>query len=335
MREAVEEFGPPKDSPEWLQFFQDLYLAERASWPEIKAVAFDQIEKHEAWLLSECERIKKRLSTFDPGTAGDAGEEAWAKLLREMLPGLRVVTKGVIYGPKAGQRSPQMDIVVLDPACPSSLDAGKEYPLDYVVAAFECKLTLSLANVAEAMATKRTLKQFASAAAHSGATKPIIPYGILALSHRIENKVKRPLNSVRQGLEKTLVLLEHPDEMLDFVVVVGEFCFVARKSVNYRDGESAAHVVGCYEFVDQDPPKTPPGANALGWFVLNMMQRLTLVRRELESSVRFHNVMDDGVDDCSCGKEWPADAVFSAHLLERMSRGIFDPEVLGYENYLD
>ena len=45
----------------------------------------DYIQENIADIAAEYDRIQKR-ATEDPGTAGDQGEENWAKLLREWLP---------------------------------------------------------------------------------------------------------------------------------------------------------------------------------------------------------------------------------------------------------
>jgi hypothetical protein len=105
---------------------------------------------------SEYERIRSR-SSEDPGTAGDEGEENWASLLREWLPGqYSVVTKGRLLS-TTGEMSPQLDVVVLKPAYPPKLRELKTYLADGVAAAFECKLTLRSEHIAQATKTAALL----------------------------------------------------------------------------------------------------------------------------------------------------------------------------------
>src|SRR4051794_9795420 len=83
----------------------------------------------------------------DPGTAGDRVEETWASLLREWLPAtLHVVTKGRVLG-VAGNTSPQVDVVILEPDYPVRLRRRKVFLSAGVLAVFECKLTLRLTHL--------------------------------------------------------------------------------------------------------------------------------------------------------------------------------------------
>jgi hypothetical protein len=74
-----------------------------------------------AEIQAEYERIRRRAAE-DPGTAGDQGEENWASVLRGWLPpSYRIVTKGRLIG-QNGSTSPQVDVIVLNPAYPSALE---------------------------------------------------------------------------------------------------------------------------------------------------------------------------------------------------------------------
>ena len=56
----------------------------------------DFVRRAQKELQEEYLRIRKRAAE-DPGTAGDQGEENWATLFREWLPGyFQVITKGRI-----------------------------------------------------------------------------------------------------------------------------------------------------------------------------------------------------------------------------------------------
>jgi hypothetical protein len=108
-------------------------------------------------LQAEYLRIRKR-SSEDPGTAGDQGEENWASVLRAWLPQyFHVVTKGRILT-ESGYASPQIDVLVLSPAYPRLLLDKKVYLSGGVVAAFECKITLTAEDVRWAVTTSATLR---------------------------------------------------------------------------------------------------------------------------------------------------------------------------------
>jgi hypothetical protein len=81
---------------------------------------YDFMQQIDAEMAAEYNRIRKR-ATEDPGTAGDQGEENWAELLREWLPGTyQVVTKGRIIS-QEGITSPQVDVLILKGSYPKKL----------------------------------------------------------------------------------------------------------------------------------------------------------------------------------------------------------------------
>ena len=141
----------------------------------------------------EYERIQKR-ATEDPGTAGDQGEENWAKLLREWLPrGYEVVTKGRIIS-HDGKTSPQIDILVLKNSYPKKLLDKKLYLAAGVIAAFECKITLKPTHITEAFNKSVSIKGLYSermGSPYRELHSPII-YGLLAHSHRLGGKESTP-----------------------------------------------------------------------------------------------------------------------------------------------
>ena len=109
-------------------------------------------------MASEYERIRKR-TREDPGTAGDQGEENWASLLKDWLPGTyEVVTKGRIIG-EDGRTSPQVDVVVLKEIYPRKLLDKKVFLANGVAAAFECKTTLRPEHIEDAVETGVEIKR--------------------------------------------------------------------------------------------------------------------------------------------------------------------------------
>ena len=97
-------------------------------------------------ISSEYARLQARAGE-DPGTAGSQGEETWAQLLRRWVPsGYHVVTGGRVIDTD-GNTSPQVDVLILHPSYPPGLLEIKHYLASAVIAAFECKLTLTRAHI--------------------------------------------------------------------------------------------------------------------------------------------------------------------------------------------
>lgn len=91
-----------------------------ATLPEPSHALTDFVGRSADQLAAEYRRIRAR-AREDPGTAGDEGEEKWRELLADWLPSdLTVTTKGRIIGPN-GERSRQIDVVVLRPGYPKAL----------------------------------------------------------------------------------------------------------------------------------------------------------------------------------------------------------------------
>ena len=153
-------------------------------------------------MAAEYNRIQMR-ATEDPGTAGDQGEENWAKLLRGWLPRTyEVVTKGRIIN-HAGEASPQVDILVLKSFYPKQLHANKHYLSAGVAAVFECKTRLKASHIEEAMQACikiQKLSRHREGTPYKDLHSPIV-YGLLAHSHNWKEKNSKPENNI--GLKLT------------------------------------------------------------------------------------------------------------------------------------
>lgn len=172
-------------------------------------------------MQSEYERIQKS-SKEDPGTAGDQGEENWANLFRDWLPSnYHIVTKGRILNYK-GFTSPQVDVLVLHPTYPQKLLDKKRYLAAGVLAAFECKLTLKVADIDAALKTSakiRNLLRKRSGTPYKELNSSII-YGLLAHSHCWKDENSTPVDNISKRLfEKDHEIIQHPNEMLDVLCV--------------------------------------------------------------------------------------------------------------------
>jgi hypothetical protein len=151
---------------------------------------------------SEYGRIRNRAKE-DPGTAGDEGEENWAELLRNWLPGsYTIVTKGRLLGVD-GTCSPQMDVVVLNPGYPQRLLNKKVYIASGVAAAFECKTTLKGGHLEKAAETAAFVRQLVGRRSGSPYRELFTPpiYGLLAHSH----VWKQPGSTPRENVTQTLL----------------------------------------------------------------------------------------------------------------------------------
>jgi hypothetical protein len=176
-------------------------------------------------------RIRAR-SKDDPGTAGDQAEEDWAEILRDWLPATyRIVTKGRILFDD-GSSSPQVDLLVLTPSYPRGLGNEKYVFAGGVVAAFECKLTLRLADIKRAFDAACAIKR--NAPSRSGTpfdelNRPPI-FGLLAHSQSLGGKDQ----SLRlyEAVERfSAECADHPRELLDVVCVADTATIVLGKHV--------------------------------------------------------------------------------------------------------
>lgn len=171
-------------------------------------------------LAEEYGRIYQR-ATEDPGTAGDEGEENWALLLRRWLPAdYHVVTKGRILFPNR-TASRQVDLVVLRGSYPPRLLDKKLYLSSGVVAAFECKNTLTAAHVRAATATAMLVK--AATPRRKGTIQgelrvPIV-YGLLAHSHSWKNPESAPIANIDEALGEAAKHAGHPSKLIDLICV--------------------------------------------------------------------------------------------------------------------
>lgn len=167
----------------------------------------------------------------DPGTAGDEGEENWAQLLRNWLPPqYHVVTKGRIIGAD-GQKSPQIDVLILKPFYPERLRAKKTWLAAGVAAALECKLTLRAHHLSDAFGRAKACKDLVKPrlGTPEKELRSGIIYGVLAHSHAWTGANAKPAVNVDRALETGMDSAKHPRELVDFVCLadVGSWTYSA------------------------------------------------------------------------------------------------------------
>lgn len=173
-----------------------------------------------AEMASEYDRIYARAKD-DPGTAGDEGEENWARLFREWLPpSYHVETKGRLIG-HDGRMSPQIDVVVLKPAYPKKLLEKKVWLADGVVAAFECKNTITAAYVKSSVKRCAEFKDLfpqRQGSPREELRSPLI-YGLLAHSHSWKGDNSDPIGNIERALEAASPSVTHPRFEMDLLCV--------------------------------------------------------------------------------------------------------------------
>jgi len=171
-------------------------------------------------MASEYDRIYARAKE-DPGTAGDEGEENWARLFREWLPpNYHVETKGRLIG-HDGRMSPQIDVVVLKPAYPRKLLEKKIWLAGGVAAVFECKTTLTAAHVTSSVkrcAGFKNLFPQREGSPREELRSPLI-YGLLAHSHSWKGESSDPIGNIERALEAAAHSVTHPRFEMDVLCV--------------------------------------------------------------------------------------------------------------------
>lgn len=181
----------------------------------------DFMAQIEQMMAQEYERIRKH-SAAHPETAGDQGEENWAGLFREWLPPTyQIRTRGRLID-QQGSTTPQVDVLVLKPAYPRALLDKKYYLAAGVAAAFECKLTLTAADIREAVKTAVDVKSLFPArigTPYRELHSPII-FGLLAHSHNWKGSRSTPLGNIDEALRASdRDTVAHPRLGLDLLCV--------------------------------------------------------------------------------------------------------------------
>lgn len=160
-------------------------------------------------------------SREDPGTAGDAGENVWSKIISDWLPeSYFVTTKGRLISAD-GRKSPQLDVVVLKPGYPRMLREKKIYLADGVAAVFECKNTLDRRGLVDAIEKCRVTKQLFAKRTGSPLRELVSPIvcGILAHSHSWNSENDVVVNKIAEICKIAEAEIEEPRFLLDVLCV--------------------------------------------------------------------------------------------------------------------
>ena len=296
----------------------------------------DFMQQKSKWMAEEYDRIQKR-ATEDPGTAGDQGEENWAKLLRDWLPRTyEVVTKGRIIS-QDGRTSPQIDVLVLKSIYPKQLvdENQKMYLAAGVAAAFECKTTLKAAHIDEAIETCVKIKNLYPAregTPYKELHAPIV-YGLLAHSHSWKGPNSTPANNIAQKLLKFsgASYLSHPRQGLDLLCVAdlgtwfsGHITFIRPQPAVkpsdslYRLGGSTDRICVAHTTLQNKQVKhfTP-----IGVLIYCLSQKLAWENPELRDLADYYrntDVVGSGITMGQPTAVWPSSTIYSRAVYSRL-----------------
>lgn len=233
-------------------------------------------------MASRYDQIRAR-SLEDPGTAGDEGEEIWAKLLRAWLPrNYEVITKGRILFSN-GEASPQFDVFVLSPSYPVGLieNRPKLYLAAGVLAAFECKNTLRLTHVGAAVERSAALQRLARADKSVGQG---IVFGLLAHAHDIRST--SPQQSVTKALQRADArLVVDPRECIDFICIASLGTWALMRFLEEFHGEAEPGRVSVTYMGPLDDDAFPGRGQAIpiGRLLTGLLRRLSPADSTLRS----------------------------------------------------
>lgn len=184
----------------------------------------------------------------DPGTAGKECQDVFRRFLQDYLdPEIEVIMDGRIF--LGGDiESPQPDLILVKGMPPV---ASRSYvPVQFVIAAFEVKLTLVAGHLKKIHETAQKLRlHHRTGTAREELVSPIV-YGVLALSSKLtpatRKKLSRSLVINEAECTRLLKKLEnlgpppHPAKSIDLLLVADAFSLVASKTINYSEKYPAA-----------------------------------------------------------------------------------------------
>ena len=281
----------------------------------------------------------------DPGTAGDQGEENWAKWLREWLPPTyRVVTKGQIINHE-GEASRQIDILVLKPFYPKRLHYEKHYFSAGVAAAFECKTTLKAPHIHKTIEVCAELKNLYPSRTESPYKELHAPiaYGLLAHSHDWKGENSTPIDNIQQRLlNSTVSQVSHPRLGLDFLCVADLGAWILTKIISTSSSISALppqlrrdKVVGAH--LPHIPARYEEANDftAIGSFYVNLMEWLAWENPVLRDIVDYYRVTGAGGQG---GGELPYQwdfSIFSEAVQNQIRGGRLSSHGLSWDEWKD
>lgn len=295
---------------------------------EIRSV-LDSVQRE---IADDYKRIHSK-AKLDPGSAGDKGEEMWKHFLESWLPtSFIIVTKGNIIF-KNGEISPQIDILILNPDYPQKLLEKKIYYIDGVVAAFECKLTLTADNITEAMQTSTLLKQQAlrkNGNPYSELHSNII-YGLLAQSHSWKQSNSKPIENIeRKIFEYDRQYTKHPRDMIDVICVADlatwiaiKLCVIIPKMENVNDMFKSQLQTTYLQFSNEIKTKTGNSQtiNPLCSLIYSITKILAKDFQNVRNILNIYHSKNFINEGLGVARSWDMDLILSQELKNKVSQG--------------
>ena len=269
-------------------------------------------------------------ASTDPGTAGDQGEENWAKWLREWLPPTyQVVTKGQIINHE-GKASRQIDVLVLKPFYPKRLHSEKRFFSAGVAAAFECKTTLKASHIDEATQICVELKNLYPSRTGSPYKELHTPiaYGLLAHSHDWKGENSTPIDNINKYLRCCVRgYVSHPRLGLDFLCVADldawSLARITCHDLSQIDLSFYKKVtVSYFKSIASNRENREP-ITAIGSFYAHLMNRLAWEDPTLRDIADYYedaNINSSRGDD-PIPQLWDFSAVYSETVTNQIMRG--------------
>lgn len=286
-------------------------------------------------MASEYERIYENAAS-DPGTAGDEGEENWATLFREWLPPTyHVQTKGRLIG-HDGRLSPQVDVLILRPSYPKKLLEKKIWLAGGVIAAFECKNTLTAAHVESAVSRCSEFKSLfhpRTGTPRAELRSPLI-YGLLAHSHSWKGEKSDPLANVQRALEAASEKIDHPRNLLDLVCVADlaywHITFITSYDASWSPAkETLERVFGggrgpmtthtCASLRDE---RQKSEFRPIGSLISSLVQDIAWTDQAVRELADYYRLAHLGGNSSGTMRAWPC-SVYSSEVMSQILAGRF------------
>lgn len=168
-------------------------------------------------------RAQQHAREKDSQRAGHEGEAVWTSFIREWLPGWPVVTRKYIVGPHGS--SNEVDLVILKKDYPLALRDEASVLISGVAAAFSCKLTMTTADISEAIEQKRRINAIlGDSQDFENGVAGAVPFGLLANATSLSLASEGPSEDLAARYEAlahnaNAPAVHRPAEELDAVVV--------------------------------------------------------------------------------------------------------------------
>jgi hypothetical protein len=270
------------------------------------------------WATDEMGKDYGRMRTRsqqDPGIAGEPDEEHWAGVLRNWLPPyFQVETKGRILSHN-GEASPQVDVLILTPACPKKLRERKYYLAGGVAAAFECKQTLQPQHIEKAVQNAVSIKRLLppqGGSPYKELQAPLI-YGLLSHSHSWKSEASSAPRNVQDHLKAgDARFTKHPREMIDCVCVSDLGAWFGMKwprsgQFNLQDPNNPPKILTTFLELSYTSHAKVRGFTPIGAFLTYLFRFLAWEYPDMRRLSRYLTVpglTGEGIRDV---REWPID----------------------------